>query len=99
MTRTRPRIELHIDELVLHGFNPADRRGIGDAVERELARLLAGPSGVPMTPTGADRVDAGSFVHDAGAPPRQVGAQIAGAVHGAVQHGPARGTGGPGGSR
>lgn len=33
-------IELHIDELVLHGFDPRDRHAIGDAVQQELARLL-----------------------------------------------------------
>lgn len=37
----RPAVELHIDELVLHGFKPADRRRIGEAVERELTRLLS----------------------------------------------------------
>lgn len=34
-------VELHIEELVLHGFAPHDRHRIGDAVERELHRLLA----------------------------------------------------------
>ena len=34
-------IDLQIDELVLNGFAAADRHAIGDAFERELARLLA----------------------------------------------------------
>ena len=34
------RMELVIDELVLHGFDPRQRHAIGDAVEAELARLL-----------------------------------------------------------
>jgi hypothetical protein len=34
-------VELRVDELVLHGFAPSDRHAIGDAVERELTRLLA----------------------------------------------------------
>jgi hypothetical protein len=38
-------VELHIEELVLHGFTPAEQR-IGAAVERELARLFA-EKGVP----------------------------------------------------
>ncbi len=29
-------IELHIEELVLHGFSPNDRHAIGEAVQREL---------------------------------------------------------------
>lgn len=33
-------IELHIEEMILHGFDHADRHTIGDAVERELARLI-----------------------------------------------------------
>ena len=32
-------IELVIDELVLHGFDPRQRHAIGDAVARELTRL------------------------------------------------------------
>jgi len=33
------KIELVIDELVLHGFDPRQRHAIGDAVTRELTRL------------------------------------------------------------
>ena len=32
------RVELHIEELVLHGFPPRDRARIGDAVQAELDR-------------------------------------------------------------
>lgn len=34
------RIELVIDELVLHGFDPRQRHAIGDAVARELTQLV-----------------------------------------------------------
>jgi hypothetical protein len=43
----KPNVELHIEELVLHGFKPGDRHQIGEAVERELARLLA-EQGLPQ---------------------------------------------------
>ena len=33
-------IQLHIEELLLDGFDPRDRRRIADALERELARLF-----------------------------------------------------------
>lgn len=33
-------IELHIEQLVLHGFRPNDRYRIGKAVELELTRLF-----------------------------------------------------------
>lgn len=38
--RSPQSVNLHIEELVLHGFAPHDRHRIGDAVERELLRLL-----------------------------------------------------------
>jgi len=43
---TPKNIELHIEELVLHGLSPGDRYRIGEAVEQELTRLLA-DQGVP----------------------------------------------------
>jgi hypothetical protein len=39
-------IEVHIDELVLHGFDPRSRWAIGDAIESELRELLT-QQGVP----------------------------------------------------
>ena len=39
-------LELHIEELVLHGFAPGERYAIGETVEHELA-LLLGEQGVP----------------------------------------------------
>jgi hypothetical protein len=43
---TSPRIEVAIEELVLHGLDPRDRDGIRDSIERELERLFAA-RGVP----------------------------------------------------
>lgn len=42
----KPNVELHIEELVLHGFNPGDRQRIGEVLQVELARLLV-EQGVP----------------------------------------------------
>jgi hypothetical protein len=36
----KPRIELHIDELVLHGFSPDQRYAIAEAMQMELTRLF-----------------------------------------------------------
>lgn len=82
----RPAIELHIDELVLHGFNPADRRRIGEAVERELTRLLGeqGPSG-GAGDVQISRLDGGSITLSPGAGPETVGAEIARSVCGALR--------------
>lgn len=81
---TRPDIDLHIEELVLEGFNPGDRHAIGEAVQRELARLLA-EKGVPPAMAGGGeiaRVDGGQFEQGSGARPEEAGVQTARAVYG-----------------
>jgi hypothetical protein len=77
-------IKLHIEELVLHGFAPADRHVIGDIVQDELARLLS-EQGIPssLRVEGAtDEIKGATFnlAHDA--KPRTTGRQIAHAVYG-----------------
>jgi hypothetical protein len=74
----RPRrVEVRIEELVLHGFPPLDARAVGDAVERELAELI-GARPPPAALAGQDRVDAGSF--DAAIQPAALGAGVAGQI-------------------
>jgi hypothetical protein len=79
-------IELHIEELVLHGFAPGDRYRIGEAVQRELVRLLS-EQGVPLS-LGQDgeiaRLDGGTFKVTS-SKPETVGTQVAQAVHGSLQ--------------
>lgn len=79
----RPRaIRLHIDELVLHGFEQADRAALGAALETELARLLA--AGDPAALTGAHKVarlDGGSFEMPAHAAPEITGTRLARAIY------------------
>ena len=86
-------INLHIEELVLHGFAPGDRYTIADAVERELTHLLAQQftpfrsAGIPPTwvhDSGNLRLDAGAFNVGAGSRADSIGAQIARAVHGGL---------------
>jgi hypothetical protein len=63
MGMTPREIQVHIEELVLHGFSPADAPGIRAAVEREMARLFV-DGGVPASLSGGaarDRIDAGTF--------------------------------------
>ena len=78
-------IELHIDELVLHGFDPHQRHDVGDAVHAELARLL-GEHGIEIT-RGAEipHLDGGSFALRPGA--RSAGEGIARKVHVALAAG------------
>jgi hypothetical protein len=79
-------IELNIEELVLHGFSPGDRHSIGEAVERELTRLLA-DRGVPQSLERGGEIanmDGGAFeVADSRA--QVVGAQVAKAVYGGLR--------------
>ncbi|HWK89971.1 MAG TPA: hypothetical protein VNP72_08240 [Longimicrobium sp.] len=79
-------VELHVDELVLHGFRPADRRAVGEAVRAELARLI-GERGLPAgfrAADGAARLDGGSFRVSPGHRPADVGAAVARAVYGSA---------------
>jgi hypothetical protein len=73
-------IELRIDELVLHGFDPRDRIAIAAAVERELASLLAAREPAGLRDGDAARLDAGSFELPHDAAPATMGAEIARAV-------------------
>ncbi len=80
-------IELNIEELVLHGFSPGDRHRIGEAVERELTRLLA-DQGVPQSlERGGEIVNmyGGAFEVAQGSRAQVVGAQVAKAVYGGLR--------------
>ncbi len=82
----RASVEVHIEELVLDGFSPADRLRIGAALERGLARLLA-ERGLPEGLAGGaqvDAIDAGSFVREPLATPVSIGGQVAQAVYGGL---------------
>ena len=78
-------IELRVDELVLHGFEPKDRHRIGRAVEHELGRLFAERGAPPLAQSGeiAD-LDGGSFEVAPGAGAAAIGAQVAQAVYGGL---------------
>ncbi len=72
-------IEVHIEELVLHGFDPRSRWAIGDALETELRGLLAA-QGLPATwRDNPARVDAGAIRLTN---PSATGGKIAAAIHG-----------------
>jgi len=80
------RVELEIEELVLHGFAPGDRHRIAGAIERELARLL-GEEGMPSALSRArsiEQLDGGTFEAKPRAKPESTGAQIARAIYGGL---------------
>jgi len=81
-TKTRRAVEVHIEELVLHGFAPGDRHAIAEAVQRELAQLI-GESQLPLShgnPVALKQIDAGAFQVKAGSKPESSGTQIARSV-------------------
>jgi hypothetical protein len=74
-------IELHIEEIVLHGFKSSDRGLIGDAVEQELSRLLALERRFPAFENALDHVKASTFRASFDTRPAAIGAEIARSVH------------------
>ena len=74
-------IEVHIEELVLYGFESAARWSIGDAVESELRGLLA-EKGVPVSwLANPERIEAGAIRANSVTRPTATGAQIAEAIY------------------
>jgi len=79
------RIEVTIDELVLHGFLPGERYAIAEALGQELTRLFS-EHGVPPSLGHAGEIallDAGSFARTPTA--TGIGAQAAQAVFGGLR--------------
>lgn len=75
---SRP-IELHIDELVLEGFSGVDRDLVGDALRRELTRLLSSGYAPDSLKEAGEmaRINGGSFIVRKGMHPEEIGKQIA----------------------
>jgi hypothetical protein len=86
---TTSHIELHIEELVLHGFAPGDRYRIGEAVERELTRLLHERGIPPLLHRGAEvaYLDGGAFHVAPGSRAEVIGTQVAQAIYSRYQQG------------
>lgn len=79
-------IDLYVEELVLHGFEPGDRHRIGHAVEQELGRLLAERGAPPSLARSREvqHLDGGSFEAKPGSGVEKIGAQVARAVYGGL---------------
>lgn len=80
------RVELYIEELVLHGFAPADRYRIGESVERELARLFSERGVSPSLAQSGEvlNLNGGTFEVEPGGEVETVGARVAQAVYGGL---------------
>jgi hypothetical protein len=71
-------VELQIDELLLHGFGPGERFAVADALESELAELLAQPGFRRSLISSMDlsTLDGGEFRVPSGSKPQHIGAQV-----------------------
>ena len=80
------RIELVIDEIVLHGFDPLQRHALGDALQQHLSQLARDRSRALGALSARDvaHSDAGTVSTPAGASPAALGAGIARAVMGVL---------------
>lgn len=76
-------VELHIEELVLHGFAPGDRYRIAEAVQGELARLFTeqGAPPSPLADVAVARLDGGAFEVSPSSKPEAVGRRVAQAIY------------------
>lgn len=76
-------IEVHIDELVLHGFSPHDRHQIGDAVRMAIFNQLS-ESGLhgKLTEGGfTPYINAGTITLNATQKPAMIGSNIGDAIY------------------
>ena len=88
------RIEVVIDELVLHGFEARQRDEIAAALRAELAAALEGWT--PAAGSSADRLEAGSFALPDAASPALVGQRAARQIGQALDAGAAGSAGAAG---
>jgi hypothetical protein len=79
------KIDLRIEELVLHGFEASDRHKVAAAVESELHRLFSVQPlpGWWQTDTELELLDAGGFTIPVGAAGHQIGEGLARTLSGA----------------
>jgi len=83
------KIDVSIEELILHGFPAADRYRISEALQHELSRLFTseGPPPSLQSSGSIESMEAGSIRLPPGGSPRMVGAQVARAVYGGLKNG------------
>jgi hypothetical protein len=77
-------IDLLIDEMVLHGFSPAERQPIADAVAHELSALME-RGGLPWDQSAELDFLSGAFRATAAGRPESIGAGIARAIYGGLR--------------
>ena len=79
-----PRVNVHIEQLVLHGLSGVDSVTVGDAVIRHLTSSITA-EGLRSRPGSISRVAGGSFRVPRAATAESVGASVARAIHSGVR--------------
>lgn len=80
------RIEIMIDELVLHGFSSAERYAIGDALSQELQQLITAGNSTELASLGnIPFLRTNNITLNEGAKSAAVGSQVANAVYGGLK--------------
>lgn len=79
---SRANINVHIEELVLHGIDPTDRHAIAAAIQREIARTLAAQGPSITDDRHVDRIQGRPVPWGDAAGPQRVGAEVARAMRG-----------------
>ena len=79
-------IELHIEELVLHGFSAGDRHAISDGLQLELARILTerNPYFAVTDDARLESINAGAFHLTSASRPEVIGVQVAQVLFGGL---------------
>lgn len=93
---TARNIELHIDELILHGVSPHERHHVSASLERELSRLFT-EEGLPQPEArDAASMDLGVITLPAGHAQGagEIGTHVARAVYRSLAAPPSQGRGG-----
>jgi len=82
----RHSVELHIEELVLHGFDPAHRYRISEVIQRELTRLFEdhGANDAIAQRREITRLDGGVFEVQPGSNSEMIGTHLARAIYGGL---------------
>ncbi len=80
-------VRLHIEKLVLHGFEPVSRARLDAALSAELTRLMAegGAEALPGASGSVDTLSVGAIHAAPDVSPERLGVQIAQAVYGGLR--------------
>ena len=79
------RVEVEIQELVLHGFRGLDGAAVADAVEQALRSRLAGADARLGQSRALDRIEAPAIRLAGGVSARALGGAVAERLHGSLR--------------